>query len=116
MNKEKLKGYWEKVRETFGKISKKVKILIAAALVVLLVLIVALVVFFNTRPYATLVTGATDEELSSVITWLGEQGITDYKMEGAGTILVPADRVTNIKARLIQEQESHAQSPWPRHF
>ena len=46
MNKEKLKGYWEKVRETFGKISKKVKILIAAALVVLLVLIVALGVFF----------------------------------------------------------------------
>lgn len=116
MNKEKLKGYWEKVRETFGKISKKVKILIAAALVVLLVLIVALVVFFNTRPYATLVTGATDEELSSVITWLGEQGIADYKMEGAGTILVPADRATNIKARLIQEQYSDANSPWTGYF
>ena len=83
MNKEKLKDYWEKVKETFGKISKKVKILIAAALAVLVVLIVGLVVFFNTRPYATLIAGASAEETATVLTWLEEQGVTDFRMEGS---------------------------------
>ena len=51
-------GYWEKVKEALGKVSKKIWIAIAAAL---LVLVVAVVIFLNTRPYATLITGATSE-------------------------------------------------------
>ena len=108
MNKEKLKGYWEKVKETLGKVSKKIWILIAA---IVLVLIVAVVIFLNTRPYTPLITGATDEEVSTVITWLGSQGVTDYKMDGSGTILVPESQATSLKTRLLQEQYSNSNSP-----
>ncbi len=113
MNKEKLKGYWEKVKETLGKVSKKIWILIAA---IVLVLIVAVVIFLNTRPYTPLITGATDEEVSTVITWLGSQGVTDYKMDGSGTILVPESQATSLKTRLLQEQYSNSNSPWQGYF
>ena len=45
----KLKGYWEKVKEFFQKLSKKMKIALAAGAVVLLVLLIALV-YMLTRP------------------------------------------------------------------
>lgn len=113
MNKEKLKGYWENVKTTLGKVSLKIWILIGA---ILALLIIGVVVFLNTRPYSTLITGATDEETSTVITWLGEQGVTDYKMQEQGTILVPAGQATSLKARLLQEQYSDANSPWTAYF
>ena len=113
MNKEKLKGYLDKAKETLGKVSKKIWILIGA---VLALLVIGVVVFLNTRPYSTLITGASEEEISTVVSWLGEQGITDYKMEGAGTILVPADRAVNLKARLLQEQYTDSNSPWTGYF
>lgn len=113
MNKEKLKGYWEKTKETLGKVSKKIWIIIAA---VALVLIAGVVIFLNTRPYAPLITGATDEEVSTIITWLGSQGVTDYKMDGSGTILVPEGQASSLKARLLQEQYSNSNSPWQGYF
>jgi len=113
LNKEKLLDFWEKIKTALGKVSKKIWILTAAVLVVL---VAAVVIFINTRPYSTLIAGATDDEMNTVLSWLQEQGITDYKMEGAGTILVPAGQATTLKARLLQEQYSNANSPWQGYF
>ena len=103
MNKEKLKGYWEKVKTALGKVSKKIWIIIAATLVLLTI---AVVIFLNTRPYAALITGATNEEAGAVLSWLQQQGISDYRMEGSGTILVPEGQAASLKARLLVEQYS----------
>ena len=113
MNKEKLKGYLDKAKETLGKVSKKIWILIGA---ILAVLVIGVVVFLNTRPYSPLISGASDEETSTVISWLGEQGVKDYKMDGSGTILVPSDQATALKTRLLQEQYSNSNSPWQGYF
>ena len=113
MNREKLTGYWEKTKETLGKISKKIWILIAAVLVVL---VAALVIYFNTRPYATLITGANSEEFSTVISWLEAQNFTDYKTEGSDTILVPEGQAVTLKAKLLQEQYSTSNSAWSGYF
>ena len=113
MNKEKLKGYLDKAKETLGKVSKKIWILIGA---ILAVLVIGVVVFLNTRPYSPLISGASDEETSTVISWLGEQGVKDYKKEGSGTILVPSDQATALKTRLLQEQYSNSNSPWQGYF
>ena len=64
MNKEKLKGYLDKTKETLGKVSKKIWILIG---VILAVLVIGVVVFLNTRPYSPLISGASDDETSTVI-------------------------------------------------
>ena len=113
MDKEKLKGYLDKVKTALGKISKKIWIIIAIAVAVL---VIAIVIFLKTRPYSTLITGATEDERNTVISWLSEQGITDYKLEGSGTILVPRSQAPILKARLLQEQYSQPNSPFSGYF
>ena len=113
MDKEKLKGYLDKVKTALGKISKKIWIIIAIAVAVL---VIAIVIFLKTRPYDTLITGATDEERNTVISWLSEQGVRDYKLEGTGTILVPRSQAPILKARLLQERYSQPNTPFGGYF
>ena len=113
MNKEKLKGYLDQAKTTLGKISKKIWILIG----VIAVLIIAAIIFYvNTRPYAALIDGATAEERDTVVSWLQEQGVSDYRIEGTGTVLVPAGQAATLKARLLQEQYSQANTPFSGYF
>ncbi len=100
---EKLKGFWAKTKEKLGglkKLSKKVLIAIA---VVLVAVIAAVVIVLNNRPYATLVTGVSADEASSILSFLSSQGVTDYKVENNDTILVPAGQEANLKARILME-------------
>lgn len=113
LDKEKLKGYLDKVKTALGKISKKIWIIIAIAVAAL---VIAIVVFLKTRPYATLITGATDEEMGTVLSWLQENGYTDYRMEGSGTILVPEGQAPSLKAKLLQEQYTQDSSPYSFYF
>lgn len=113
MDKEKLKGYLDKAKTALGKISKKIWIIIAVAVAVL---VIAIVIFLKTRPYSTLITGATDEETATVLSWLQQNGFTDYKMEGSGTILVPAGQAPSLKAKLLQEQYSQSNSSYSAYF
>lgn len=113
MNKEKLKGYLEKVKTTLGKVSKKIWILIGVALAVI---VAAVIIYINTRPYATLIAGANSEEMGSVLTWLQEQGVTDYRVQGSGTIVVPEGQAASLKARLLQQQYSSANSSFSGYF
>jgi flagellar M-ring protein FliF len=105
LNKEKLQGYFEQVKTALGKISKKIWIIIG---VTVAALAIGIVIFLNTRPYATLIAGATNEEAGAVLGWLQEQGITNYRMEGTGTILVPEGQAASLKARLLVDQYSQA--------
>ena len=105
MNMEKLQGYFEQVKTALGKISKKIWIIIG---VTVAALAIGIVIFLNTRPYATLIAGATNEEAGAVLGWLQEQGITNYRMEGTGTILVPEGQAASLKARLLVDQYSQA--------
>ena len=106
MNKEKLKGYLEKAKTALGKISRKIWILIAVCLVVVVAIAAFAIHSYMNRPYAVLIDKANNEEMATVVTWLQEQGITDYKMDGSGTILVPEGQVFTLKARLLQQQYS----------
>ena len=103
MNKEKLKGYLDKVKTALGKVSKKIWILIAVAVAAV---IVGVIIFANTRPYTPLIDRATNEETNTVLLWLQDQGVTDYRLEGTGTIMVPAGQAASLKAKLLQEQYS----------
>ena len=93
MNKEKLKGYLDKVKTALGKVSKKIWILIAVAVAAV---IVGVIIFANTRPYTPLIDRATNEETNTVLLWLQDQGVTDYRLEGTGTIMVPAGQAASL--------------------
>lgn len=113
MNKEKLTGVWEKTKGTLGNISKKIWILIAVALAILAM---GVVIYANTRPYTALISGASEEEMTTVRSWLQEQGVVDYRIQGSDTIMVPASNATALKARLLQEQYINADSSWQGYF
>lgn len=102
MNKvlDKAKELWGKVWERLKKISKKIYIAAAAALVVLAVI---LVIVLNNKPYATLVTGVSMDEMSSVLQLLDTWGVRDYKVENGDTILVPESQQNQLQARVLME-------------
>ena len=108
MNKEKLRDSLEKIKTTLGKISRKIWIIIGVCLAVMIGVIIFLIWSNQNKPYAVLIDKANNEEFSSVLTWLQDQGITDYVTEGSSTILVPSSQAVMLKARLLQQQYSTA--------
>lgn len=99
--KEKLQGGLEKVKGFYAgeQKSKHIKIT-AVILVVVIAVSVIIALILNNRPYETLVTGLTSEEMSTIATKLEEYGATDYKIEG-DTIKVPEAQVANLQAKLV---------------
>ncbi len=96
----KLKGFWEKIKGFFAKLNKKTRILLGVCAAVILVLIVAAALLLNRKEYASLCTGLTVNETSSVISFLNENGVTDYKISG-DSILVPAGREEQLQIQLV---------------
>ena len=96
----KLKGFWEKIKGFFAKLNKKTRILLGVCAAVILVLIIAAALLLNRKEYASLCTGLTVSETSSVISFLNENGVTDYKISG-DSILVPAGREEQLQIQLV---------------
>lgn len=96
----KLKGFWEKIKGFFAKLNKKTRILLGVCAAVILVLIIAAALLLNRKEYTTLCTGLTASETSSVISFLNENGVTDYRING-DSILVPAGREEQLQIQLV---------------
>lgn len=97
---EKVKPYWEKIKEFVGKIPKKMLIL-AVVLVVAAAAVIAYAL--NNRPYAVLFTELNTEEASAIMGYLEQQGVTDYRLENNNTILVPESQESRLKAKLLMD-------------
>lgn len=98
--KEKAKAFLGKTKERLKKISKKVWIVIAAVLVVLIVA-AAVMLTLNKQNYAVLVTQVSDDEASKILSFLSEQGVTNYRVEDGNTVMVPAGQEAALKARIL---------------
>lgn len=95
----KLKGLWEKVKGFFKKLNKKVRILLGVVAAVILILIIAAAILLNRKEYAVLYSGLTASETSTIVKYLGDNGVTDYQIHG-DSILVPKGRETQLQAQL----------------
>ena len=95
----KIKGFFEKVKDFFKKMSKKMRIVLGVTTAVLIIGIVAFVIWANNKPYETLMTGLPNSEMSSALSFLSENGYTDYKVQG-DSILVPADQVSRLQGQM----------------
>ena len=98
---EKIKTYWEKVKEVLGKVSKKVWIAIGAVLAVMIVAIAIIVA--SGDEYEVLFGDLNNSDVNSIITYLDTQGITDYRLEGGDTILVPDGKAAYLQMKIIME-------------
>ncbi len=96
---DKIKAFLEKAKTFLKKVPKKIYILLA----VLLVVALGVAIWLNSRPYEVLFTDLNSGDISSIITYLDENGISDYKVQGNDTILVPKNQEANLKMRLLKE-------------
>ena len=100
---EKLKNMVKKVKGFFTNMNKKTRTIAGAVLggVVVAVVVIALVI--GNRPYNVLFTGLSADELSSIVTYLNDKGVTDYKVQGTDTVLVAKNQEAQLKANLLME-------------
>ena len=96
----KLKELWGKVAGFFKKLNKKTLILLGVCLVVVLAVIIAVALRMNRKEYVVLYSGLNSTETSTVITYLTDKGVTDYRIQG-DKILVQSGREDQLRADLI---------------
>ena len=100
---EKIKQVPAKAKEIYGKMSKTVKVAIAAVLVVALALIICLAIYRSTRPYSVLFTELSSDDMTSVLTYLEQNNVRDYRVENNDTILVRENQEASLKARIMMQ-------------
>ena len=100
---ERMNQTWTRTREFFAKLSTRVKILLAVIVLAAIGIIAALVVRAMNRPYAVLFTDLSSDDLASVVSYLGNNGVTDYKIENNNRILVPSAQADRLKMQIMLE-------------
>ena len=100
---EKIKQVPAKAKELIGKLNKTGKIILAAVLVIALAVVVGLVIYRNSRPYTVLFTELSSEDMTSVLTYLEQNSVRDYRVENNDTILVRENQEASLKARIMMQ-------------
>ena len=95
-----LKELWEKVKDFFKKLNKKMRILLGVCLVVILAAAIVLFLQANKKEYAVLCTGLNASDTSTVVKFLSDNGVADYKIQN-DTILVPKGREVQLQTQLV---------------
>ena len=97
---ERLKQAGARVKEFTGKLSKGVRIAIILVLVLAIAAIVGLSVYRATRPYTILFTGLAADDMTAVLTYLDQNGYTDYRVQNDDTILVRASQADRLRGAI----------------
>lgn len=98
---EQIKRYIDPIKNFWGKLSKKVKIIIFSVLGGILVLSLVLGILMNQPKYVVLYPKLSNSEAIEVMNELKDLGI-DYKEDG-GTITVPSDKENSLRMQLANE-------------
>ena len=100
---EKVKGFLEKGKQWWKNAAKKTKLLMGLGLLATVAVIAAVVIINLNRPYVTLFTELNQSDLSAIVSYLSDNGVTDYQIKDEDTILVPEGQEVQLKAQLLQE-------------
>ena len=100
MDTSKLKGLWEKVKDFFKNMSKKLRIILAAALAVILIAVAVLSMTMSNKPYTQLYQDLTPAEVSEIMTYFQNNGI-ECQVNGTA-IMVRNDQYASLLIQLAQ--------------
>lgn len=92
----------EQVSTVWKKTPATQKITLIALILAAIVIIVVLVGWAQTPSYAVAYSGLSDEDAGQIVGKLSEKGIT-YQIKGGGTILVPDDKVYEVRLSMASE-------------
>lgn len=113
---EKLKEISGKGKEWWKATTKKTKILLGSVLLAVLVAVGIITAVNLNQPYAVLFTGLNQSELSDVVSYLSDNGVSDYRINGDDTILVPQSQVNQLKADLVVQDYPKSGSSHSTYF
>jgi flagellar M-ring protein FliF len=100
---EKAKSFLTKGKQWWGSTTKKRKIWLGSGFLAVLLVVLMMAAINLNRPYVTLFTGLNQTDMSSILSYLSDAGITDYQIKGEDTILVPEDQEVSLKAALLSQ-------------
>lgn len=98
---EKMKQFGAKAKGFVSKVGKKTWAIIGAVAGVAVIAAVLLVVLTMNKTYVPLFTELSSEDISSILNYLSEQNVTDYKVRDNDTILVPEAMEPSLKAKVL---------------
>lgn len=80
---------------------KKTRNLLLVGLGIILIGSIVVAVVLNNKPYTVLFTELTNSDVSAILTYLNDNGITNYRLENGDTILVPESQESIIKSKVL---------------
>ena len=98
---DKVKSVAASVLQWWKSASRRTKGLLGGGVLAVLIALVILAVVMNNQPYATLFADLNQSDMSAILTYLSDNGITQYKVED-DTILVPQSQEAALKAQVLQ--------------
>ncbi len=104
--REKGKQALTKLKTAVLRLNKTLRIAIAVVLVIAVGLVIWLAATSNRepKPYTVLFTGLSSEDMTAVQSFMENNEITDYKVEGGNTITVPTEKEASIRAMMVMEK------------
>ncbi len=99
---EKVKEIWEKIKQLFGKVNRKVWILMVAFLSIFLILFLALNIYNKTQ-YSVLYSGLTSDDANVIIGILNDSGYTRYQFVNGDTIRVPTSQESQMRLAVLMQ-------------
>ena len=81
--------------------TKKMKILLGSVLLAVLIVIGVITAVTLKQPYSVLFTGLSQTEMTEIVSYLSDNGVTDYRISGSDTIMVPSSQEYQLKADLV---------------
>lgn len=81
--------------------SRRTKGLLGGGILAALTVLAIVLVVVGNRPYTILFSDLSQTDMSAILSYLSDNGVTQYKVE-EDTILVPEDQETQLKAKILE--------------
>lgn len=92
----------DNLKNAFLAMKRRSRIMLVAAIVAALVISITTATLMNRTKYAVLYSGLDEASAGEILNALTKDGV-DAKMQGSGSIMVPEDQVSTVKAKLAAE-------------
>lgn len=96
-----VKKFAAAAKQRWGTISRKMKMLLGMAVLAVVVVLAVVFLVMSNRPYTVLFNDLTQSDLSAILSYLSDNGVTNYKVEG-DSILVPKGQEDSLMAMVLE--------------
>lgn len=96
-------GFADRMREAFGRLNNQQKILLMVAIAAIIAVAVGAVLYSRQPDYKVLFSNLSERDGGAIITALEQLNIPHHFSDGSGAILVPADRVHEVRLKLASQ-------------